>query len=194
MIANLQPQKMTVEEYLAWESRQELRHEYCNGEVFAMAGGTKNHDELAFNIRSALISQVRKQGCKMSGSDVKVLVRKGLSYRYPDLSISCDARDESNDTFYEFPTLIAKVLSPGTESVDRIDKFKEYIQIPTLQDYLLISADQMRVECYRRGEGRMWLYFQYETGDIITLDSIGVKLPIEQIYEGIELELCSTDS
>jgi Uma2 family endonuclease len=177
MIANLQPQKMTVEEYLAWESRQELRHEYCNGEVFAMAGGTKNHDERT-----------------MSGSDVKVLVRKGLSYRYPDLSISCDARDEAHDTFYEFPTLIAEVLSPGTESVDRIDKFKEYIQLPTLQHYLLISADQIRVECYRRGEGRMWLYFQYETGDIITLDSIGVELPIEQIYKGIELELCSTDS
>ncbi len=189
MIASLQPQKMTVEEYLAWELCQELRYEYCNGDVFAMAGGTKNHDEIAFNLRSALVSQVREQGCNMSGLDVKVLVRKGLSYRYPDLSISCDARDQANDTFYEFPTLIAEVLSPVTESVDRIDKFKEYIQISTLQDYLLVSAEQIRVECYRRGEGRMWLYFQYEAGDTITLDSIGAELPIEQIYEGIQLEL-----
>jgi Uma2 family endonuclease len=93
---------------------------------------------------------------------------------------SCDARDEANDTFYEFPTLIAEVLSPGTESVDRIDKFKEYIQIPTLQDYLLISVDQMRVECYRRGEGRMWLYFQYEAGKLPPLGSIGVALPLNK--------------
>jgi Uma2 family endonuclease len=125
MIASLQPQKMTPEEYLVWELSQEIRHEYCNGEVFSMAGGTKNHDELAFNLRAALIAHVRAHGCQMSGSDVKVLVSQGFSYRYPDLSISCDARDQANNTFYEFPILIAEVLSPVTESVDRIDKFKE---------------------------------------------------------------------
>ena len=188
MIASIQPQQMTVEEYLEWESRQELRYEYCNGDVFAMSGGTKTHDELAFNLRRSLIDRVAEQGCSMSGSDVKVFVRQGVSYRYPDLSISCDDRDEVNDTFYSFPQLIVEVLSPSTESVDRIDKFKEYIQIPTLQEYLLISTDEVSVECYRRGEGRMWLYFQYGKGETITLESVGVDLPIEMIYRNIQLK------
>ena len=188
MIASVQPQQMTVEEYLEWESRQELRYEYCNGDVFAMSGGTKKHDELAFNLRRSLIDRVAEQGCSMSGSDVKVFVRQGLSYRYPDLSISCDDRDEANDTFYSFPKLIAEVLSSSTESVDRIDKFKEYIQIPTLQEYLLISTDEISVECYRRGEGRMWLYSQYGDRETITLESIGIDLPIEMIYRNIQLK------
>ena len=188
MIATPQPQQMTAEDYLAWEARQELRYEYCNGDVFAMAGGTKTHDKLAFNLRRSLSDEVEAQGCDMTGSDVKVLVKKGLSYRYPDLAVSCDERDKANETFYEFPTLIVEVLSPGTETIDRIDKFKEYIQIPTLQEYLLISAEEMKVECYRRGEGRMWLYFQYDAGETITLESLGVEIPIGLIYQNIQLE------
>lgn len=188
MVAAFESQKMTVEEYLAWESQQELRYEYCDGQVIAMAGGTKTHDKLAFNLRRALSDRVEAQGCDMTGSDVKVLVRKGVSYRYPDLAVSCDERDQSNETFYEFPTLIVEVLSPGTEAIDRIDKFKEYIQIPTLQEYVLISAEEIRVECYRRGEGRLWLYFQYYVGEAIILESIGVEVPIELIYRGVQLE------
>ncbi|MEM9087592.1 MAG: Uma2 family endonuclease [Cyanobacteria bacterium P01_F01_bin.53] len=126
MIASPQSQRMTPEEYLAWETHQEIRHEYCNGEVFAMAGGTKNHDKLAFNLRRALVDSIEAQDCDMSGSDVKVLVDQGVSYRYPDLSVSCDERDRENETFYNFPKLIVEVLSSSTETVDRIVKFKEY--------------------------------------------------------------------
>ena len=140
MIASLQPQKMTAAEYLEWELRQELRYEYCNGEVFAMAGGTKNHDKIAFNLRRMLSDVVEANGCDITGSDVKVLVNKGMSYRYPDLVVSCDERDKNNETFYEFPQLIVEVLSSSTESVDRVEKFKEYIQIPTLEEYLLIGS------------------------------------------------------
>lgn len=192
MVAAFQSQKMTAEEYLAWESEQELRYEYFDGQVFAMAGGTNNHDKLAFNLRSTLSDDVEgddveAQGCDMTGSDVKVLVRQGLSYRYPDLVVSCDERDKLNDTFYEFPKLIVEVLSPGTEAIDRIDKFKEYIQIPTLQDYILISAEEIKVECYRRDKGRFWLYSQYYSGEIMMLDSIGVEILIEVIYRNIQL-------
>jgi len=188
MVAAFESQKMTAEEYLVWESQQELRYEYCDAQVIAMAGGTKNHDKLAFNLRRALSDRVEAQGCDMTGSDVKVLVKKGVSYRYPDLAVSCDERDQSNETFYEFPTLIVEVLSPGTEAIDRIDKFKEYIQIPTLQEYVLISAEEIKVECYRRGEGRLWLYSQYYVREPIMLESIGIEVPIELIYRGIQLE------
>lgn len=140
MIASLRSIKMTPEEYLEWELRQEVRHEYCNGEVFAMAGGTKNHDKFAFNLRKALDDSVEAKGCDMSGSDVKVLTENGNSYRYPDLSVSCDERNKGNDSFYEFPKLMVEVLSSSTEDIDRTEKFQEYTQIPTLEEYVLISA------------------------------------------------------
>lgn len=188
MIAIPQPRYLTAKEYLEWESQQETRHEYCDGEVFAMAGGTKNHDELAFNVRRLLIDKVESDGCRMSGSDVKVMVKEGLFFRYPDLSVSCDERDEGSDTFYTFPKLIVEVLSDSTEAVDRAEKFQEYIQIPTLEEYVLISTKRMLVECFRRGKGRMWLYFPYREGERVEIASMGVELPIEKLYRNVRLE------
>lgn len=187
MIAAVPSPKMTAEEYLVWEPHQELRYEFCDGEVFAMAGGTKNHDKLAFNLRRALSDAVEVKGCDMTGSDVKLLVGAAGAYRYPDLVVSCDQRDKAKQTFYEFPTLIVEVLSPGTEAADRVDKFKEYIQISTLREYLLVSTDQIKVECYRRGEGRMWLYFQYYVGELVALQSLDLEVPVEAIYRNLKI-------
>lgn len=189
MIASPQPRYMTADEYLEWESRQEIRHEYCKGEVFAMAGGTVNHDELAFSARQLLVDQVERKGCRMSGSDVKVMVRDGLFYRYPDLSVSCHPDDNRGDrTFYEFPTLIVEVLSSSTEGVDRGEKFQEYIQIPTLKEYVLVNPSKMYVECFRKGEGRMWLYFHYEAGETVEIESMDVKFPVEKLYRNVRVE------
>jgi Uma2 family endonuclease len=187
MVAAFESQKMTAEEYLAWESHQELRYEYCDGQVFAMAGGTKNHDKIAFNLRRTLSDSVEAQGCDMTGSDVKVFVKQGVSYRYPDLVVSCDERDQATETSYEFPTLIVEVLSTSTEAIDRIDKFKEYIQIPTLQEYVLISTEEIKVERYRRGEGRLWLYYQYYVGESVALESLQTEVPIALIYRNIQM-------
>lgn len=185
MIASPKRQQMTAEEYLEWESCQELRYEYCDGEVFAMSGGTKDHDKIAFNLRRALSDRVNEQNCDMTGSDVKVMVQQGRFYRYPDLVVSCDERDKSNDTFYEFPKLIVEVLSSNTEVVDRNKKFQEYIEIPTLQECVLVSANQLQVECFRRGEGCMWLYSAYKAGEIVRIESMGVDFPIEQTYQNV---------
>ena len=124
----------------------------------------------------------------MTASDVKVMVMQGQFYRYPDVVVSCDERDQANSTFYEFPTLIVEVLSSSTEVIDRNQKFQEYIEIPTLQEYILVSAEQMQVECFRRGEERMWLYFPYKAGEIVRIESMGLDLPIEQIYQTVRLE------
>ena len=194
MIASPKQVGMTAEEYLAWEARQNIRHEYCDGKVFAMAGATKGHDKIAFNLRKALDDSVEAQNCDMSGSDVKVMTNEGNSYRYPDLSVSCDKRDEGNDLFYKFPKLIVEVLSSSTETVDRDEKFQEYIQIPTLEEYVLINAKRMQVECFRRGEGRMWLYFSYRDGDKVEIDSLGIEIPIEQIYRNVRLESATESS
>ena len=188
MLAAPQPLNMTAEEYLEWEPRQQLRYEYSNGQAFAMSGGTKGHNRSALNLYGALVDKVDADGCEINVSDVKVELGKGLSYRYPDLVVSCDERDKSEAAFYRFPKLIVEVLSPSTKTIDREDKFQEYIQIPTLEEYVLISVQRVQVECYRRGEGRMWLYFPYKAGDTVKIASIGIELPIEQLYKNVRLE------
>ena len=93
--------------------------------------------------------------------------------------------DKANDTFYESPTLIVEVLSSSTEIVDRNQKFQEYIEIQTLQEYVLVSSDRIQIECFRRGEGRMRLYFSYKDGDVVEIESMRLSIPIEQLYQNV---------
>ena len=189
MIANSpQPQKMTIEEYLLWELDQDLRYEYINGEVFAMTGGTIPHNDIALNLYTALRPHLRPGGCRVNVSDVKVRVTSKSPYFYPDLIVSCDRQDLNAHKFIQNPKLIVEVLSPSTSSKDRGEKFRYYLGMPTLQEYLLIDSEKISVERYCRGEGRMWLYYPYTTGDIITLSSIEFELPIELLYEGVGFE------
>ncbi|MEO0885922.1 MAG: Uma2 family endonuclease [Cyanobacteria bacterium J06648_10] len=188
MIASPQPHYMSADEYLAWESRQDIRHEYCDGEVFAMTGGTKGHNRLAINLLNKLLDRVDADGCEINTSDVKVMVREGRSYRYPDLIVSCDERDKIEAEFYQFPKLIVEVLLPSTEVLDRDKKFQEYIEIPTLEEYILINTERMQVECFRRGEGRMWLYSAYKPGEVIPIESVGVEIATEQLYRNVRLD------
>ncbi len=184
MIATPSPQRMTAEAYLEWEPRQELRYEFVDGEVFAMTGGTLPHNDIAINLLTALRPHLRTQGCRINIVDAKVNITPAL-YRYPDLVVTCDERDRIALNAIQYPKLIVEVLSPGTEALDRGDKFKEYRTLHSLEEYVLISATQVNVEIYRRGEGRLWLYTAYQAGESITLESVGFEFPIALLYEGI---------
>ena len=189
MIANVQyPQKMTIEEYLDWEPLQDLRYEYVNGEVFAMTGGTIPHNDLALNLYRNLYPHLRSRGCRANVSDVKTKLSDRGPYYYPDVIVSCHPQDLNARNFIQYPTLIAEVLSPGTSAKDRGEKFADYLQIPTLQEYLLIDSEKIFIERYCRGEGRMWLYYPYIAGDIVTLSSLGFQCPIELLYENVGLK------
>ena len=188
MIATPYSPKMTVAEYLVWEPLQELRYEYINGEVFAMTGGSIPHNDIAINLLTALHPHIRAIGCRINMADVKLQIEESSYYYYPDLMVSCDPQDLNARQFIQFPKLIVEVLSPGTADKDRGDKFTDYQRIPTLQEYLLINSQKVSVECYRRGEGRMWLYYPYITGDTIPLESVGFSIAIEQLYAGINFE------
>lgn len=177
---------MTVEAYLAWELRQELRYEFVNGTVYAMTGGTLPHNDIAINLLTALRTPVRNQGCRINIADVKVQVSPS-TYRYPDLVVSCNDRDQSAVKAIQFPKLIVEVLSTGTEARDRGDKFKEYRAIPSLEEYVLVSSTQVNIEIYRRGEGQLWLYTAYQIGDTVPWASLGLELPIAQLYEAVLL-------
>jgi len=183
-----QPQKMTIEEYLAWELDQDIRYEYINGEVFAMTGGTITHNDIALNLYRPLYSHLRPRGCRVNVSDVKVQVTPKSPYFYPDLIVSCHSDDLKARKFIQNPTLIVEVLSPSTSNKDREEKFRYYLTMPSLQEYILIDSEKIYVERYCRGEGRMWLYYPYTTGDIITLSSVEFELPIELLYENVGLE------
>jgi hypothetical protein len=183
-----QPQKMTIEEYLAWELDQDIRYEYINGEVFAMTGGTIPHNDLALNLYRNLYPHLRPRGCRVNVSDVKVQVTPKSPYFYPDLIVSCHSDDLKARKFIQNPTLIVEVLSPSTSNKDREEKFRYYLTMPSLQEYILIDSEKIYVERYCRGEGRMWLYYPYTTGDIITLSSVEFELPIELLYENVGLE------
>ncbi|RUR76530.1 hypothetical protein PCC6912_43180 [Chlorogloeopsis fritschii PCC 6912] len=179
---------MTIEEYLEWEPLQDCRYEYVNGEVLAMTGGTIPHNDIALNIYRALYPHLRSRGCRINVADVKVQVSPNSPYYYPDVIISCDSRDLNARKFIQYPKLIIEVLSPGTEAKDRGEKFAYYRTIPTLQEYIIIESEKIGVESYRRGEGRMWLYYPYTEGDIITIESIEFSCAIELLYENVNFE------
>jgi Uma2 family endonuclease len=183
-----QPQQMTIEEYLEWEPQQDLRYEYVNGEVFAMTGGTIPHNDIALNFYTALRPHLRSRGCRVNVSDVKVQVSPQSPYYYPDVIVSCDPQDINARKFIQNPKIIAEVLSPGTSDKDRGEKFTYYLKIPTLQEYILIDSEKISVERYCRGKGKMWLYYPYTAGDIITLSSVEFEFSIELLYEGVVLE------
>ncbi|MBW4642822.1 MAG: Uma2 family endonuclease [Goleter apudmare HA4340-LM2] len=188
MIATPQPQKMSIEQYLEWEPLQDYRYEYINGEVFAMTGGTIPHNDIALNLYRALYPHLRARGCRINVADVKVQISTQSAYYYPDVVVSCDARDLNARKFIQYPKIIVEVLSPGTEAKDRGEKFAFYRTMPSLQEYILIESEKIGMEFYRRGEGRMWLYSPYTLGDEITIESVGFSCAIDAIYEGVSFE------
>ncbi|MEG3858214.1 Uma2 family endonuclease [Microcoleus sp. herbarium12] len=182
-------QKMTPEEYLEWEAKQELRHEYIDGEILAMTGGTFPHAKIYLNFYRALYPHLSQRGCEVYVSDAKVQTNQNSRYFYPDLVVTCDPDDLKAKDFIQHPKIIVEVLSPGTATYDRTKKLKYYRQIPSLQEYVLVDSEEIAVEVYRRGEGKMWLYYEYEAGEAIALDSIEFECAIEILYEGVSFEL-----
>lgn len=177
--------RFTPEEYFAWEEQQLERHEYIDGEVYAMSGGTINHGDIAGNFLSLLKSHMRGRGCKTLNSDCRVSIVGSTKYVYPDISVTCDERDQTTAQYITYPCLIVEVLSPGTEAYDRGNKFKMYRRNPSLQEYVLVSAEMIEIELFRKTDTDVWRIINYQAGDTVELTSINLTCPIEQIYEDI---------
>jgi Uma2 family endonuclease len=191
MIAQAQLQGMTVPEYLAWEAEQPLRHEYINGEVYAMTGGTLPHNDIAVNLTSALRNALRGTGCKVRMADAKVKISERGPYFYPDLVVSCDDRDRQATDAIAYPKLIVEVLSPGTAGFDRGDKFKFYRRLTTLQEYVLIDAEKVGIDCYRKTSAGKWELTTYpdDMGDAenptLELVSLDFQCSLALVYEEV---------
>jgi Uma2 family endonuclease len=182
---------MSPEEYLVWEETQQERHEYWDGEVIAMAGGTKKHNRVSGNCFNALGDIIADRDCEVYISDIKTQIRGNLKYFYPDVVVSCDPRDR-DDQLVQYPCLIIEVLSPSTESVDRGAKFIYYRKFETLQDYILIQPEQPIVEVFSRNEAGKWVLSDYGLEDVIPLQSLSSSIAVKDLYDRITFEPIET--
>jgi Uma2 family endonuclease len=178
---------MTAAEYLEWESTQEERYEYWDGEVVAMSGGTRNHNRISGNFFRLLDEKLLNRSCDVYIADVKVQVEPGQKYFYPDVLVTCDDRDD-NQQFVQFPCLIIEVLSPSTEAIDRGAKFARYRQFTSLQEYVLVPTDRSNVEVFRRNDQGQWVLSEYGWEDSLLLESIRVEVAIADLYRQVEFE------
>ena len=169
------------EEYLEGEKIAALKHEYVDGHIYAMAGAHSNHNSLAINISSEFRSHLKGKPCRAYMSDMKVRIANGGKYYYPDVLVNCPP---VNGYFTETPTIIVEVLSNSTRRIDETEKRLAYMQIETLEEYVLIAQDFVQIEVIRKSEG--WKSAKYFLGDEVTFTSIGLTLSVEEIYDGVD--------
>ena len=176
--------EVSVEDYLAGEPEAQVRHEYVNGQVYAMAGATLRHNTISLNLALSLKSQLRGRPCTPYMSDVKVQVRTlaSESYYYPDVVVSCDPRD-TNPQYLEYPSTVIEVLSESTERIDRHEKFLAYTSLDSVQEYLLVAQDRRFVTVCRRESGWQPEVFTEEEDTIVL--SCGATLTLAEIYEQV---------
>jgi Uma2 family endonuclease len=179
---------LTPEEYFAWEEQQLEKHEYINGQVYAMSGGSINHGRIAIRFTAMFDSHLENTGCITGNSDIKVKIVGTNNYTYPDVSVTCDERHKTSTQYITYPCLIVEVLSKSTEAYDRGGKFRMYQSNPALIDYLLVSSTSMEIDLYHKNDAGDWLIINYKPGDTIQLKSINLNFPLEQIYRGLNLE------
>lgn len=189
VVETVQKKYISVEEYFEMEKHSEIRHEYYDGEVFAMAGTSLNHNEIIQNIAGVLRPIFRPKGCEILLQSVKLEVIKHFYYPYPDLMLTCDVEDIEAEYIIKNPTLIVEVLSKSSVLNDRVAKLRRYKNIPSLQYYLIVSQYDFLVESYSRvDDSTSWLYDVYENkNDIISFSKLDLKLSLSDIYEGIKM-------
>ena len=180
-------QQLTPAEYFVWEEKQLQKHEYIDGQVYAMSGGSKNHSLISVRFITLFANHLEGSGCETGNSDLRVNIFKTDNYTYPDVSITCDERDKTTTQYITYPCLIVEVLSDSTEAYDRGGKFRLYQHNPALRDYLLVSSTRIEMDLYHKTETGEWIIITYQAGDTIELKSINLSFPIEQVYRGLDL-------
>ena len=179
---------LTPEEYLAWERKADIKHEYLRGEIIAMSGASRAHSLIVTNISGELYIQLKVGTCEVHTNDIRVRTSPEISYFYPDILVVCgEPRFEDNvfDTLLN-PIVLVEVLSPSTQAYDRGEKFKHYQQLTSLQEYILVSQDEVRVERYRR-QNTEWQPTEFRSlEDMLSLTSIDCELSLEDIYRRVE--------
>lgn len=175
--------KVSYAEYLAEERASETKHEYVNGEIFAMAGGSPEHARLAFDLGFLLKSAFGGRACVVYSSDARVRIEATGRATYPDLTVVCGKLETSADDpdAITNPTVLVEVLSPTTASSDRENKWAHYRRIPGLQAYVLVSQDEPRIESFRR-DGARWIYEEAGPGESLRIGGVEVDVSVDALY------------
>lgn len=176
------------------ERSSEIRHEYYDGELFALAGASRSHNRIASNLVVALSSRLRGRDCDVYSNDLRVMVEATGLFTYPDVVVTCGGesfRDDERDTLTN-PLVLVEILSPSTEAYDRGKKFEHYQRIPSLREFLLVRQDHARVEVFRRTAPDEWTYRVFEPSSRdaedeaeVPIASLSVSLPFAEIYRRV---------
>jgi Uma2 family endonuclease len=186
MMSNPMFSRLNEQEYLQGELTSEIRHEYVDGEVYAMAGAGEAHNLIALNIASKLREFVRGGPCRVFISDMRLHVPTWKAYYYPDILVTCDPTD-SQSYFKERPSLVVEVFSSDTERTDHKEKMLAYRTLATLKEYVLVTTDKRQIEIYRRDAQDEWQLAVVNQDESMQLESIGASLTLDEIYEDVRL-------
>jgi len=178
----------SADEYLAWEPAQLDRHEFLDGEVFAMAGAEDRHVTVAGNFYIALRQHLSGSPCRTYMSDMRLQVAAANSYFYPDVLVTCSAHDLASPLVKTEPKLIIEVLSPSTAAYDRGLKFSHYRSLPSLQEFALIDLDTRNTDVYRKGPDGLWVLHPFGRDETVSLASVALELSAAHLFADV-LEL-----
>lgn len=182
---------LTPAQYLSLEREADTKSEYVNGDIFAMAGASREYNQIASNIVASLSTQLMDRPCSVYSSDMKVKIAKANKYTYPDIVAACDPQqfeDEHTDVLLN-PTLIIEVLSDSTEAYDRGLKFFHYQRLASLREYILIGQKFCHLEKYERQAGNIWAYSEFhQMDDAVDIHALNCTLSLKDIYRKVELQ------
>ena len=183
-------QQFTQEEYLQMERAAEQKHEYFNGEIFAMSGAGNRHNIIFRNLYGDLAYRLRGKPCQPYGSDMRVHIPENTLYTYPDISIFCRdiINDEGDNDIFVQPSVLIEILPRSTRNYDRGTKFKLYRDIPTLKEYVLVDSVAINVEIFRLHENGHWQLHEYKKlADAFQIETVGFQLTLEELYKDTKL-------
>jgi Uma2 family endonuclease len=180
--------QMTADEYLRWEATQKERHDFVNGEVFAMAGAEDRHVTVCGNLYMALRQHLAGTPCRTFMADMKLHCEASGSFFYPDVVVTCSAADRAERLVKREPTLIVEVLSPGTAAYDRGEKFAHYRRIPALQELAFVDLESRRTDVYRKRADGLWVLHPFDTGADVTLASVGLTITSVALFAEVDDE------
>ncbi|WP_071189426.1 Uma2 family endonuclease [Trichormus sp. NMC-1] len=176
---------LSPEEYLEAEKSSPIKHEYIQGQIYAMAGASDAHVTITANLVALLRNHIRGTGCRLYVADMKARIESLDIFYYPDIMVTCDSRDTQFEYFKRYPSLIIEVLSPSTEALDRGDKFSDYQELDTLQEYVLVSQNRQRIDCFRRNPEGRWELYNYKGNQQLELKSVNFSCHLTDVYEDV---------
>lgn len=184
VIARSHTVRYALEEYLALEAASNTKHEFLDGQIYAMAGGTPEHSALTASFAATLHAQLRGGSCRVHSSDLRVRVSETGLVTYPDVTVVCGpwVRDPSDTNTVVNPTLVVEVLSRTTQAYDRGEKREHYMRIPTLQAIVLAAHDRPELEVWTRRDGDRWDRALYGAGEAVVLAAIGARVEVDAVY------------